>query len=316
MTPGDAALIPILMSASLRGGTPGSKTLMPMTFASQIGGMATPIGTSLNLLVISTAASLGVTRFGMFDFLQPAALAGAVGLLYLWLVAPRLLPERQGAHLDVSPRVFTAQMRIPLDSPYAGSPLSELLRRTDNRMSVRRVLREPGLAIAPLPDMTVQSGDQLLARDTPEQLMEFARLLGAQLYSGDAPVDAEHPLSAPDQQTAEIVVTPTSPLNQRTLAQVDYDERYQFTPLAIHRPGHPLETETRAQLREERLRTGDVLLVQGAAEHIAELKRSGDLLVYGAGGYTFRDFVRVGVPLTIVMWLALSWVLPQYFPLH
>ena len=72
-----------------------SKLLMPMTFASQIGGMGTPIGTSLNLLVIGSAASLGVERFHMFDFIAPAALAAIPGLLFLWLVAPRLLPDRQ-----------------------------------------------------------------------------------------------------------------------------------------------------------------------------------------------------------------------------
>ncbi|MCZ2098604.1 MAG: SLC13 family permease, partial [Anaerolineae bacterium] len=82
---------------------------MPMTFASQIGGMGTPIGTSLNLLVIGTAASLGVPRFHMFDFLEPAAIAGGIGILYLWLIAPRLLP-RTAVRVDTSPRVFIAQM--------------------------------------------------------------------------------------------------------------------------------------------------------------------------------------------------------------
>jgi di/tricarboxylate transporter len=277
-TPQVVLMIPILMSVALRSGTPVSATLMPMTFASQIGGMATPIGTSLNLLVISSAASLGVQRFGMFDFIAPAAIAGAIGIAYLWLVAPRLLPARQ-ANLDVSPRVFTAQMSIPAESPLVGTRLGEVLAKTENEMQVRRVLRAPGLALAPLPDLAIEGGDQLLVRDTSSRLMEFARLLGATLYSGEAAVDEQHPLKADDQQTAEIVVTEASPLNQRTLAHVDFDERYQFIPLAIHREGQPLEAERRARLRDERLRTGDVLLIQGPADQIAALKKSRELLV-------------------------------------
>jgi len=281
-TPQVVLMIPILVSAALRSGTPVSSTLMPMTFASQLGGMATPIGTSLNLLVISTAAGLGVHRFGMFDFIEPAAIAGAVGIVYLWLIAPRILPKRQTANLDVSPRVFVAQMSIPSEAPLAGALLSDFLNRTNNEMIVRRILREPSLSLAPLPDTVIQPGDQLQVRDTPDKLMEFARILGARLYSGDLPVDPEHPLQAENQQTAELVVTPGSPLNGRTLSQVDYDERYQFIALAIHRSGQPLETETRKHLRDERLRTGDVLLVQGPAEQIAAMRRTGELLVLDA----------------------------------
>jgi di/tricarboxylate transporter len=281
-TPQVVLMIPILISVALRSNTPASRTLLPMTYASQVGGMGTPIGTSLNLLVIGTAASLGVPRFGMFDFLEPAAIAAAIALVYLCFIAPRLLPARQPMLDDTSPRVFTAQMSIPADSPIAGQQLSQLVSKTGGGMSVRRVLRSPALALAPLPDTTVQSGDQLLVRDTPERLMEYAQALGATLYSGDVPVDAEHPLKAADQQIAEIVVTQDSPLNGKTLDQVDYDERYQFIPLAIHRSGHAIEAERRALLRSERLRMGDVLLVQAPAEQIAELKRTGTMMVLDA----------------------------------
>jgi Na+/H+ antiporter NhaD/arsenite permease-like protein len=77
-TPQVVLMIPILTAVALRAGSSPSKLLMPMTFASQVGGMGTPIGTSLNLLVIGTAASLGVERFHMFDFIAPASLAAIV----------------------------------------------------------------------------------------------------------------------------------------------------------------------------------------------------------------------------------------------
>lgn len=303
-TPQVVLMIPILTSVALRAGTSPSKTLLPMTYASQLGGMGTPIGTSLNLLVIGTAVSLGVPRFGMFDFIQPAMIGAAAGLLFLCFVAPRLLPARQPALADASPRVFTAQLSIPPDSALVGQKLSAVIDQAGGDMSVRRILRKNAVALAPLPDMDIAANDQLVVRDTPERLMEYATALGARLYSGEEPVDEQHPLKAPDQQIAEIVVTQESPLNGRTLDQVDYDERYQFIPIAIHRSGQPLEAERRAHLRSERLYTGDVLLVQAPAEQVAELKRNGSLLVLDATSdvpHTSRAPVALAIMAAIVL---------------
>ena len=281
-TPLVALMIPILTTVALRSGSSPSRTLMPMTFAAQIGGMGTPIGTSLNLLVIGTAASLGVPQFHMFDFIEPAAIAGGVGLLYLWLVAPYLLPKG-AAVVDTSPRVFIAQMRIKAGGTADGATLADAIRKTGGAMKVRAVIRGAGLAIVPLPDIELAAGDQLHVRDTPERLMEYARVLGGDLYSDDVPVDEQHPLKAGDQQTAELVVTPGSLLAGRTLDEVDFDERYQLVALARHRPGEGDEWGLRvARLQAEQLGVGDVLLVQGPAAQIAAVKRSGELLVLDA----------------------------------
>lgn len=284
-TPQVALMIPILTSVALKAGTSPSSTLMPMTFASQIGGMATPIGTSLNLLVIGTAASFGVERFHMFDFIEPAAIAGGIGLLYLWLVAPRLLPSRETALGDTSPRVFTAEMRIRRDGNSDGARLADVLRRTGGDMQVRSIARgaHGGVAIVPLPDIQLEADDRLIVRDTPERLIEFARVIGGDLYSQDMQVDAEHPLTAADQQTAELVVTPGSLLDGRSLDEVDFDERFQLVPLALHRPRDEEGTAPRSiAISQQQLGVGDVLLVQGPPEQIASVKRSGELLVLDA----------------------------------
>ena len=85
--------LPILISVSLRTGMKASSVLMPMGFATLLGGMCTTIGTSTNLLVVSVAASMGLRRLEMFDFLMPAAIAGSVGIAYLWLLAPKIIPK-------------------------------------------------------------------------------------------------------------------------------------------------------------------------------------------------------------------------------
>jgi di/tricarboxylate transporter len=303
-TPQVVLMIPLLTTVALRSGTSPSKVLMPMTFASQIGGMGTPIGTSLNLLVIGSAATLGVERFQMFDFAAPAALAAIVGLAYLWLVAPRLLPDRKPVFSDRSPRIFEAQLHISVESAAAGRSLTEANELTDGKMTVQALRRPDSPPVAPLPDVLLRPGDRIVVRDTPERLMEFAQLLGATLYSGDVAVDAEHPLTAADQQTAELVLTPASPLRGRSLAQANFDWRYQLVPIAIHRPGTRQALGQSTELRDAQLGVGDVLLVQGPAEQIEALKRRNDLLVLDATSnvpLTSKAPLAIGIMAAIVV---------------
>jgi Na+/H+ antiporter NhaD/arsenite permease-like protein len=95
-TPIVVMFLPVLVAVCLRTRRSPSKVLMPMGLATLIGGMATSIGTSTNLLVVGIAADLGQRRFEMFDFTLPVLLAGGAGLMFLWLVAPRMLPNRPG----------------------------------------------------------------------------------------------------------------------------------------------------------------------------------------------------------------------------
>ena len=88
-------LLPLLVGVSLAAKQSPSGVLMPFGLATVIGGTVTTIGTSTNLLVVSVARDLGVRPFGMFDFALPIALVGSVGIVFLWLVGPRLLPQRQ-----------------------------------------------------------------------------------------------------------------------------------------------------------------------------------------------------------------------------
>lgn len=302
-TPLVVLMIPILTNAALRTGMSPSKVLMPMTFASQIGGMTTPIGTSLNLLVIGSATRFGIERFHIFDFFVPAVLAAVPGLLYLWLIAPRLLPARPVPFEGTSLRVFEAQLHLSEDSTVAGKSLADAKKAAGGTMVVQSVLRAPDLRIAPLPDVQLRAGDQLVVRDTSERLMEYARALEATLYSGERAVDEDHPLTADDQQTAELVLTPNSPLRDRSLSQANFDWHYQLVPLAIHRPGEQDTLATARALHDVRLGVGDVLLVQGPEEQIQALKRRSEVLVLDATSNvprTAKAPVALGIMVAVV----------------
>ncbi len=309
-TPIVVLLLPVLISVSIRTRMTPSKVLMPMGLATLIGGAATTIGTSTNLLVVSVASDMGLRRIGMFDFIVPAAIAGAVGLVFLWLAAPRLLPKRSTPFADASPRIFTAHLSIPEDGAAVGMTLSEADTKVGGGMKVRRVERGEGMYVTPFPDAKLKAGDRLLVTDTPNNLKRFEAGLGATLYSGGTAVDEDHPLQAEDQQISEIVVVSGSPIEGVTLKDVRFIDRYQLVVLALHRAGKPVAT-LGSGMGNVVLQAGDVLLVQGAAEQIAALRRDDQMLVLDATAdlpHTHRSPTAVMIMVAVILFAAIGLV--------
>ncbi len=276
-TPIVVLLLPILVAMSLKTKTAVSGVLMPMGLATIIGGMSTSIGTSTNLLVVGLATDQGLPSFGLFDFTLPVVIVGSVGILFLWLVAPKLVPNRVPPLNDTSPRVFAAQLSVRADGFSEGSTLSEVLARTQGQMRVDRIQRGDSLFLAKLPSVVLQAGDRLYVKDTPDNLKTFEREIGAELYTANDK-EGETPFAAAGQQLAEVVVTRGSPLHQKTLSDSGFSGINQLLPLAVHRARTPSSRIT-SDLNSVRLRAGDVLLVQGKRSAIEALKASGSLLV-------------------------------------
>jgi di/tricarboxylate transporter len=280
-TPIVVLLMPILVGVSLRVKLPVSGVMMPMGLATIIGGMSTTIGTSTNLLVVGIARDLELATINMFDFALPAAIVGGVGLIFLWLVAPKLLPDRVPPMADTTPRIFSGHLFVTADSFADGKTLSEVLAKTNGQMRVDRIQRSESLFLAKLPSVKFQPGDRIFVKDSPENLKHFEQLLGATLFNisdSEHPVDEDTPLKAEGQQLAEVVVTRGSPLHLRSLAAARFSSSYSLLPLAIHRARAP-SSQVTGDLNTIRLRAGDVLLVQGTREAIDTLKSSSNMLV-------------------------------------
>jgi di/tricarboxylate transporter len=278
-TPIVVLLLPILISVSLRTKTDSSGMLLPMGLATLVGGMATTIGTSTNLLVVSVASNLGQPRFGLFDFALPAVIAGCVAILYLWLIAPRLIPKRTPLLPDTSPRLFSAYLNINEESSANGKTISDVIALTDGQLKIESIQRMPdNRNLIPLPDTQLQAGDRLQVKDYPERLKEYEAVLGATLYSGLHKVDEDHPLLAEKQTLAEIVIIPGSRLVGRTLQQVNFLKTHGISVIALHRAGKAMEIGKNS-IGNVRLMTGDVLLVQSEPEQIAQLKTTPGLLI-------------------------------------
>lgn len=277
-TPIVVLMLPILIGVAIRTGSSPSGTLIPMGFASIMGGMATTIGTSTNLLVVNVAADMGMDNFNMFDFLGPAAIGGLFTILYLWLLAPRLIPQRQPPMSGTVSRLYTAQIRLDKGSPAVGSKLAEAIDRAGKGMKVEAIQRGQGVFINPLPDVVLKAGDRVTTSDTQANLREFATRLGGTLFSGEHAVDSAHPLSAGGQQVAEVVITPASRLNGMRIGNAKLLSRYGLRLLAFNRFEGSKERKSPG-LDEVQLRSGDVLLVQSTPENLREQKETADFLV-------------------------------------
>jgi di/tricarboxylate transporter len=255
--------------------------MLPMGLATIVGGMSTTIGTSTNLLVVGIANDLYPEhQFSMFEWVLPVAIVGGVAILFLWLVAPRLLPDRAPPMADTSPRIFSSQLHVKEGGFSDGKTLSEVLAKADG-LRIEKIQRSESLFLAKLPSVVLQPGDRLFVKDSPDNLKHYEQLLGATLFNisdVEHPVDEQTPLRAEGQQLAEVVVTRGSPLHLRSLAAARFSSSYGLVPLALHRARAP-SSQVTGDLTMIRLRAGDVLLVQGSGEAISALKDSGSMLV-------------------------------------
>lgn len=277
-TPVLVLMLPLLLGLAGRTGFPASKTLLPVNFAILAGGMLTSIGTSTNILVLNIAADLGMPPVGLFDFSATAAVAFAIALPYLWLIAPRLLPDN-GKAVEASTRKFEARIKVTdPEGRLVGQDCAALERTLGKNLTATMVLR--GGSNIPLGSAgPLLLGDSLLLRDTPEALQHIATTfaidlfdkegLGSFVESEDASVDAH---------LAEVVIGNNSELAGRTLRSARFAQRHQIVVVGLNRGTEGL-LRSLTDIADTPLSAGDVLLVQGYADEIDKLRKEPDLLL-------------------------------------
>ena len=278
-TPIVVLMIPILVGIALRTKLPASRFMLPMGLATIMGGMSTTIGTSTNLLVVGITRDMGVADIAMFDITLPALIVGGVGLLYVWLVVPRLLPDRDTPMTSSHPRLFDARLTVCKDGFAAGKTLKEVLDKTQREMRVEQIRRGESL-LARFPSVVLQPGDHLYVTDVPENLKRFETAIGATLYGPDGEEEggSAFPGRESDQQLAEVVVTVGSPLYRKRLADVSLGPSFGLVPLAVYQARSPGERVAKDPA-SVRLHAGDVVLMQGGQQALEAAKSRGKMLV-------------------------------------
>ena len=256
-TPIVVVAMPILIGVAVRLKQPPSRTLLPMNYAVLIGGMGTTIGTSTNLLVVTIAADLGAREFGMFDFAHITAIAAVFGILYLWLVLPKLLPDREGALLDSKPQVFESELYVSEGSKAIGKTLNELNKLIGYTLDATSVSRGHHLRTRQLGHLVLKADDTVRVRDTRANLKRLESELGLSLHLVNVE-DEER--ETPNEQVAEILITEESWLAGRTVRELRLAENHGLIVIGLRRPG---DSNATRRMIDTRLAAGDMLLVQG-----------------------------------------------------
>jgi len=280
-TPIVIMLIPILIGVALDTRSAPSKILMPVGFATLIGGMATTIGTSTNLLVVSIAADISAVQFNMFDFSLPVIIVGIAGIIFLWLVAPAMLPARQIDLTNTSQRIYHAVLFLSDTSYTAGKDVGQVLQRTNYEVTIHKIRRRKNQIILPLPTVLLKPHDVLFISGTAEKLKAFEHKLYGKLHNinkQDEFIEGEYTNREDDEVMSEVLVTNNSILDNQSLNKTRLAERYNIVVLALHRLNKPAET-INEKLSKILLHEGDILLVQGTRENINLIKEDTKLLV-------------------------------------
>lgn len=262
-----------VMSLSQKSKVSPSKILLPLAYASILGGTCTLIGTSTNIAVSNFIAGQNLKPLGLFEITPMGLIIVAVGITYLLVVGRRLLPAYPEESLteDFAIRSYLSEIVVMPGSQLIGQKVFQSdLSRMDFR--ILKIVRS-AQALGPNADSIIAEGDVLLVTGNIENLMKVKATEGieirADLQLGDQDLQNE------DMKIAEALVTPQSELVGRTLREANYQQEQGLVVLAIHRRGRSL----REQLGSIKLKVGDLLLVQGHKDRLQSLKRSRELAV-------------------------------------
>ena len=280
-TPVLVLTMPIMINLAIRAGVPASKTLMPMNCAILIGGMATTIGTSTNLLVVSIAEDMGLPRFGIFHFTEIALLAALVALPYLWLVMPHLLPAHSATDEQLTRRFRS--ILIPTETSSAiGLSLLELREKAGDTLDVAGAIRMGRLQTDP--QYIVQSGDSIEVEGTSTQVEDFGSAIKIPLLRAATQemMKAFAQDDGGDHVTAELVIGADSALIGQTIISAQILDRYGIAVVGVH---HPVQDIFPQRLRtdNDRLEIGDVLWVRGSIPALEQIQiGEGVMMLEGA----------------------------------
>jgi len=293
-TPIVAALLPVVEGWCQRRGIAPSKVLLPLSFATVLGGTLTLLGSSVNLLASEVSERLGYGAFGLFGFSAIGVGVWLVGSVAMVLLADRFLPDRgrEGDTLQTTSAYIT-EVLIPMGSGLVGQSLhdSRLQRRFD--VDVLELHRDGERFLPPLADRTLQQRDRLVLRCSRDELLRLQQehtIVLAPTPEPAPPADQQN-----KQRMVEVLIPSGSTIAGDCLRDLRFRQRYNMTVLALRRGNAVL----RERLGRISLHEGDVLLIQGPRDAIRGLQDSNDLVVLEELEKDLPTVSRKGVALLI-----------------
>ena len=267
-----AVLLPVTLGFARSKEIPASRLLMPLSYASILGGCCTLIGTSTNLLVNGTLREMGERPMTMFELAPVGVPLAIAGIGYLVIFGPKLIPARASisGSLEIDMRTSPLyHVLISPNSPIVGKTLAETpLADRESGLHIMEVRRRGARVMLPLSKITVEKNDRFLIaihrrRGGGAKADEFLAQIGAEL------------LSTVDGIVSELVVRDESTITGRTLAEADFRQNYNCVVLAVHRDGINITS----RIAELPIEAGDTLLVITSLNNLKSLEKTKDFIL-------------------------------------
>lgn len=261
-----ALLMPVGLQMASRLKTPPGRVLMPLAFASLLGGMTTLIGTPPNLIVSGFRARTGGAGYGMFDFAPVGLTIAGIGVIFIATIGWRLVPARQaaGGAASFAAGDYLTELVVKPDSPAAGMTIRALeAALADAEITVVGLARDTGAIAAPSPFREIHAGDVLLVEGDPKALAPSLSEHGLGLAENIALTPAQM-LQSDDIAVMEVTVRAGAALVGLSAVDIALRSRYGINLLALSRAG----ARNVLRLGATAIQPSDILLVQGRPEAI------------------------------------------------
>ena len=271
-----AIFIPVATVLARRRKIAESRILMPLSFASQFGGVCTLVGTSTNILMNAIVVSSGMAAFGLFEFARLGMIMCCAGIIYIVVAGRWLLPKRQGTiqHIDkYRLSDYLAEFRVRAGSPLIGKAWNESDALSEQDIHLMKLIRGDR-SVWHAEATEVEEGDVLLVHGTADRLMRIKDDLSLETKADEETI-GDRKISSNDVKLVEVLVPPESRFVGNTIGGSEILERFGCTVLAIQRRGKTL----RDRLARIRLDQSDTLLLQCDAANVQRLMRSKHLIV-------------------------------------
>ncbi|MEP0368241.1 MAG: SLC13 family permease [Cyclobacteriaceae bacterium] len=270
-TPIVAMFIPVMVSVGNMSNISPSKLLIPLSYASILGGTCTLIGTSTNVLVSGIAESNGLDGFSMF-FSAPIGLVFlVVGAVYIFFFGRKLLPDRlkgQGLSEQFDARNYITELEILEGSDFIGQRIMDSMIAREMELDVIEVRREESAFSLPTGDFIINRGDVLKVRCNVEKIKELKDRLRVGMNASAVKI-GESEIQNGSTSILELVITTGSEFVGKSLRQMDFRRSYRAVPLAIlHR-----EEVQHLNLHDMKLQAGDVILTEIKSHRVENLKK-------------------------------------------
>ncbi len=269
-----AIFIPVAIVLAKNRRIAPSRVLIPLSYASQFGGVCTLIGTSTNILVNSIAVTNGLRGFDLFEFAPLGLIMSAIGIIFLVIVAGWLLPKRKGEYqqLDKYRLVdYLIELRVKKKSPLIGTTWAQSKPDDIKEIDLIKIIRGKKATWQPLATK-IREDDILLLHGNAEKLIKMKD--NYKLEATDAKVD-DKKLSSDEAQLIEALIPPSSVMVGRTLHSSNFHRRFGCMVLAVQRRGKTI----RDRLSNIRFENGDTLLLQCESKDVKYIMKSDDLIV-------------------------------------